>query len=182
MEIIEKLKRVPGLFVYRTAVSYQGREIYAVEFLPKRKGYVSRTKRITYYPSEIINCRHHANEVSSTNAAFMLIKTLLTDAQYKDVADKLNLVIVPMENVDGAAIHYELQKDNPYWKLHVARFNSVGKEFYYEHFKPCLLYTSLARLIWQINLSRSKCTLENLGTWDFCAPIMPKQLQMWSKN
>lgn len=141
MEIIEKLKRVPGLFVYRTAVSYQGREIYAVEFLPKRKGYVSRTKRITYYPSEIINCRHHANEVSSTNAAFMLIKTLLTDAQYKDVADKLNLVIVPMENVDGAAIHYELQKDNPYWKLHVARFNSVGKEFYYEHFKPDTKHT-----------------------------------------
>ena len=25
----------------------------------------------------------------------------------------MNLVILPMENVDGAAIHYELQKDNP---------------------------------------------------------------------
>lgn len=141
LEIIEKLKRVPGLLVYRTAVSYQGREIYAIEILPKRRGYVSRTKRITYYPSEIINCRHHANEVSSTNAAFMLIKTLLTDTQYKDVADKLNLVIVPMENVDGAAIHYELQKENPYWKLHVARFNSIGKEFYYEHFKPDTKHT-----------------------------------------
>ncbi len=71
----------------------------------------------------------------------MLIKTLLTDEQYKELPLKLNLVIVPMENVDGAAIHYELQKDNPTWKLHVARFNAVGKEFYYEHFKPDTIHT-----------------------------------------
>ncbi|CUX29444.1 M14 family metallopeptidase [Clostridium sp. C105KSO13] len=141
IEIIHQLKRVPGLNVYRTAVSYTGRELYAVEVLPKREGYVSRTRRITRYPSEIVNCRHHANEVSSTNAAFMLIKTLLTDVSYKNIPEKLNLVIVPMENVDGSAIHYELQKDNPAWKLHVARFNAVGREFYYEHFKPDTIHT-----------------------------------------
>ena len=141
IEIINRLKLVPGLKVYRTAVSYTGRELYAVEVLPECGGYISRTKRITRYPSEIVNCRHHANEVSSTNSAFMLIKTLLTDEQYKELPLKLNLVIVPMENVDGAAIHYELQKDNPTWKLHVARFNAVGKEFYYEHFKPDTIHT-----------------------------------------
>lgn len=147
--IIEKLKRVPGLLVYRTAVSYMGREVYAIELLPDQKGYVSRVKRLTNYPSEIINCRHHANEVSSTNAAFILLRTLLTDEKYREVSEKLNLVIVPMENVDGAAIHYELQKENPYWKLHVARFNAVGKEFYYEHFKADTKHTealSLTRL------------------------------------
>lgn len=141
IEIIGQLKHVPGLRVYRTAVSYTGREIYAVEILPEYKGYMSRTKRITRYPSEIVNSRHHANEVSSTNAAFMLIKTLLTDEAYKEIPEKLNLVIVPMENVDGAAIHYKLQKDNPNWKLHVARFNAIGKEFYYEHFKPVTIHT-----------------------------------------
>lgn len=141
MDIIEKLKRTKGILVYRTAVSYTGREIYAVEILPEEKGYVSRTKRITKYPSEIINCRHHANEVSSTNAAFMLLKQLLTDEKYRALTEKLNLVIVPMENVDGAAIHYELQKENPNWKLHVARFNAVGKEFYHEHFKPDTKHT-----------------------------------------
>lgn len=141
MEIIEKLKRVEGISVYRTAVSYTGREIYAVEILPDEKGYVSRTKRITKYPSEIINCRHHANEVSSTNAAFILVKKLLTEEKYRKLAGKLNLVLVPMENVDGAAIHYELQRDNPHWKLHVARFNAVGKEFYHEHFKPDTKHT-----------------------------------------
>lgn len=139
--MIEQLKEVPGLSVYRTAVSYMGREIYAVEILPKEAGYISRTKRISMFPSEVINARHHANEVSGTNAAFMLIKEILTNAAVGSIADKLNLVIVPMENVDGAAIHYELQKDNPNWKLHVARFNAIGKEFYYEHFKPDTIHT-----------------------------------------
>lgn len=141
LEIIEKLKRVPQLSVYKTAVSYTGRDIYAVEILPSHSGYLSRTKRITQHPSEIINSRHHANEVSGTNSAFMLIKALLTDEKYRDIPNKLNLVIVPMENVDGTAIHYELQKENPYWKLHVARFNAIGKEFYYEHFKPDTIHT-----------------------------------------
>ncbi|QSX05235.1 hypothetical protein JYG23_11170 [Sedimentibacter sp. zth1] len=135
IEIIEKLKRVPQLSVYKIANSYLGREIYAVELISKEEGYISRTKRITHYPSEIINCRHHANEVSSTNAAFMIIKELLINEKYKDVSNKINLVIVPMENVDGAAIHYELQKDNPNWKFHVARFNAIGKEFFSDHFK-----------------------------------------------
>ena len=92
-------------------------------------------------PSEIINSRHHANEVSSTNSAFILLKEILTNEKYKDLSEKLNLVIVPMENVDGTAIHYELQKENPYWKFHVARFNAIGKEFYHEHFKEDTIHT-----------------------------------------
>lgn len=141
LEIISKLKRVKGISVYKVARSYLGRDIYAIELLPKDKGYISRTKRITNYPSELINSRHHANEVSSTNSAFILLKKILTEEKYKDLAEVMDLVIVPMENVDGTAIHYELQKDNPYWKLHVARFNGIGKEFYYEHFDPDTIHT-----------------------------------------
>lgn len=154
MKIIEQLKRVPGIGVYPIARSYQGRDIYAIEILPKEEGYVSRTKRLTKLPSEIINCRHHANEVSSTNAAFILLKKILTDEKYEALPDKLNLVIVPMENVDGVEIHYELQKDNPYWKLHVARFNSVGKEFYYEYFKKDTIHTEAMgfKRLWERHL------------------------------
>jgi len=141
LNIIGQLKRVPGIKVYPIAESYLGRDIYAVEILPKSKGYVSMTKRINNLPSELINSRHHANEVSSTNAAFILLKKLLTEEKYKNLPDKLNLVIVPMENVDGTAIHYALQKHNPKWKLHVARFNAIGKEFYYEHFKQDTIHT-----------------------------------------
>lgn len=141
LEIIGKLKKVPGLSVYKTAVSYKGREIYAVEICPNLEGYISRTKRITAHPSQIIDSRHHANEVSSTNSAFMLIRTILTEEAFKDLGNRMNLVILPMENVDGAAIHYELQKDNPCWKLHVARFNAIGKEFYYDLFETETIHT-----------------------------------------
>lgn len=141
LEIIEKLKKVPGLCVYKTAVSYKGRDIYAVEIRPDLEGYISRTKRITAHPSQIIDSRHHANEVSSTNSAFMLIRIILTDERFKDLGNRMNLVILPMENVDGAAIHYELQKDNPCWKLHVARFNAIGKEFYYDLFETETIHT-----------------------------------------
>lgn len=134
-EIIEELKCVEGVEVFRTARSYAGRELYAVWLKPRYEGYLSMTKRLTRCPSEIINARHHANEVSSTNAAFILLRKLLTEEKYQGAAERLNLVLVPMENVDGSAIHYELQKEHPYWKLHVARFNAVGKEFYREHFK-----------------------------------------------
>lgn len=140
IEIIEKLKRVKGLWVYKIGTSYQGRDIYAVGLESKEKGYISRIKRINYYPSELIICRHHANEVSSTNAAFMLIRELLANEKYKAMPDKLNLAIIPVENVDGTYIHYELQKDNPNWKLHVARFNSIGKEFFYDHFSESTIH------------------------------------------
>ncbi|OLS02780.1 M14 family metallopeptidase [Tissierella creatinophila] len=151
LEIMDQLKHVSEIDVYKIATSYFGRDIYAIEILPKEKGYVSKTKRITELPSEMINCRHHANEVSSTNAAFILLKKLLTDEKYRSLPDKLNLVIVPMENVDGTSIHYELQKDNPKWKLHVARFNGVGKEFYHEHFKLDTIHTEAMALtrLWE---------------------------------
>ena len=87
-EIIEELKQVPGIEVFRTAVSYTGRELYAVWIKPEYEGYLSMTKRISRIPGEMINARHHANEVSSTNAAFILIKKLLTEDVYKDLPDR----------------------------------------------------------------------------------------------
>lgn len=139
--IIEELKEVPGIEVFRTARSYTGRELYAIWIRPDKEGYISMTKRLTLHPSEIINARHHANEVSSTNASFILLRKLLTKEEYKELPEKLNLILVPMENVDGAAIHYELQKEHPFWKFHVARFNSLGKEFFSDHFRKDTIHS-----------------------------------------
>lgn len=141
LEIMEQLKEVEGLEVFQSAVSYMGRKQYAVWLKKETEGYLSMTKYLTARPCEMINARHHANEVSSTNAAFILLRKLLTEEKYSSLTDKLNLVMIPMENVDGAAIHYELQKEHPYWKFHVARFNSLGKEFYHESFKQDTIHT-----------------------------------------
>lgn len=135
IDLMSDLKQVDGIEVFETATSaVYGGKVYAVWLSPKYEGYLSMTKRLTRLPSEIINSRHHANEVSSTNSAFMLIKKLLTDEKYADIADKMNLVIVPLENTEGTMLHDELQSEHPNWKLHIARFNGSGMEFYRQHF------------------------------------------------
>lgn len=59
-----------------------------------------------------------------------------------------------MENPDGAEIHHELQKDNPYWSFYIARFNAIGKEFYYEHFNTETINTEALglRKLWYTQL------------------------------
>lgn len=141
IEIMEELKQVPGIEVFKTAISYAGRDQYAIWLAPEYEGYLSMTKYLTGRPSELINARHHANEVSSTNGIFILLKKLLTEEKYQGLTQQLSLVMVPMENMDGAAIHYELQKEHPYWKFHVARFNALGKEFFYDSFKQETIHT-----------------------------------------
>ncbi len=138
MEIIQKLKRVRRIQVVERGRSYLGRSIYSVEFV---QPFVSRRNQVMNKPTIFINNRHHANEVSSTNEAFMLIKKLLVDEKYKDIKDEINLIILPLENVDGAQIHYELQKENPKWKLHVSRFNSLGKEFFRDCFNEDTIHS-----------------------------------------
>lgn len=141
VQIIRQLQQLPELKVYPIAETYQGREIYGIELKPQEEGYVSRVKRINQFPSEIINARHHANEVSGTNGVFLLLRELLQNPKYRNVSQKINLTLIPFENADGAALHYELQKEHPEWKFHVARFNSLGKDFYYEYFKKETIHT-----------------------------------------
>lgn len=142
IEIINKLRNVDGINILRASRSYQGRDIYAIELVKKYKAsLVSKNKLINNKPVFQINNRHHANEVSSTNSAFLLVEQMLLNEDYKKYLDKVNIVMIPFENVDGGYIHYELQKDNPEWQFHIARFNSVGKEFARDYFKEDSKYT-----------------------------------------
>lgn len=128
--LIEKLKEIPGAAVWEAGRSYQDRAIYAVDLTSDNKSeIVSRAKLINAKPTYMIANRHHANEVSSTNSAFLLIEKMLNDKDTREYLKRINLTIMPVENVDGTYIHYMLQEQNPKWKLHIARFNAVGKEF-----------------------------------------------------
>ena len=140
--LMDQLKDLPGIKSYVAARSYQGRDVYVVEmFDDYLNDIVSRAKFINYKPVCLINSRHHANEISSTNAAFDLIMELTNNQDYKHYLDQLNIVIIPFENPDGGHIHYELQKDNPEWKLHVARFNALGKDITAEWFNFDTIHT-----------------------------------------
>lgn len=141
LTLIEQLKRVPRLRVLPLSHSTQNRVIYGVEVKSSRPGYYSRTKAITRNLSVMISARHHANEVSSTNAAFRLIQALLTEDAYQGLTERLNLTIIPLLNADGAAIHYRLQQEHPNWKFHVARYNALGREFGREFFNSDTIHT-----------------------------------------
>lgn len=118
--------------------SFLGRKIRGMDLIKPSKRFESVYRSGELRPSLYINARHHANEVSSTNAAFLLAETVLADPE---LLDKLNLVILPMENPDGSEIHAHLMQEHPYWIYHIARFNALGKEFSLEYFKDETIHT-----------------------------------------
>jgi hypothetical protein len=126
---LEKRKeKIPGL-VTPIDFSFSGQWIWLVELyatINKKESITSFLKQTLYKPTVFINARHHANEVSSTNAALQLIDQLIADSS---VLDHLNIVIVPLENVDGASLHAQMAEEHPCWKHHAARYNACGLEF-----------------------------------------------------
>lgn len=140
--IISELKRVPGLSVWRAAVTVQGRNVWAIEpSWPAESGYVSRVKRLAHLPTLYVNGRHHANEVSATNATFAFLREVLTSPKYSDICRRVNIVVVPMENADGAALHYELQKAHPNRQHQCCYTNSLGGDLMPAYFDPAPLTT-----------------------------------------
>ncbi|MBQ9535947.1 MAG: hypothetical protein IJU78_08900 [Clostridia bacterium] len=139
--VIERLRRVPELRVYKAGQSYQGRAIYAVEPRSAMRGYVSRTKRLLHLPSVIIAGRHHANEVSATNGIFAFIKELLHNGEYAGIGDRLNMVLLPVENADGAALHWELAQEHPNWELCCCYTNALAADLMPNYFKDDTIHT-----------------------------------------
>jgi hypothetical protein len=116
--------------------SFNGRWIWLVELFAKGRTdetISSFQKHSLYKPTFFLNARHHANEVSSTNAALQFIEQVSDD---KNLLKRINLVIVPLENVDGAALHADMAAEHPYWKLHAARYNACGLEYAKYQFQP----------------------------------------------
>lgn len=141
LEVMLQLRRVPGLHVYPIARSFEGRTVYAIELRRADTGYVSRVKRLQYLPTVLINGRHHANEVSATNAIFSFLQELLTDSRYEELKDELNLILLPMENVDGAALHYQVQKEHPDWQHRVCYATPSGADLMPYYFRKDCIHT-----------------------------------------
>jgi hypothetical protein len=94
-------------------------------FSPMEK-YVSLPRLITFKPTLYLSARQHANEVSSTNYVLKLAELLAKESTYQKYAQKMNFVLHPMENPDGAELAYELQKLTPFHSLHAGRYSSLG--------------------------------------------------------
>lgn len=119
--------------------SYQGRPLVALSLAAPTPGRLaSPIKAAIFKPTHLIIARHHANEISSTNAAFQLAWLTATDPDWRRLLDRVNVVLLPYENPDGAALHVRLASypEARTWKHHPARYNALGYEFGEAHFDP----------------------------------------------
>jgi hypothetical protein len=96
--------------------------------LPMEAELVSQAKMSAWKPVFSLQGRQHANEVSSTSHILKLVELLVTDPQYKPYLKKMNVVVQPVLNPDGAALAYELQKLTPTHCLHAGRYTALGPD------------------------------------------------------
>jgi len=128
-ELVGKLAAFPEVKAYKAGHSYRGRDISVLEITnPTASELVSLAKLSAYKPTIFITGRQHANEVSSTSHILRLAEMLVTDKSYKEILKKVNIVLHPVENPDGAQMAYELQKLTPTHMLHAGRYSALGQD------------------------------------------------------
>ncbi len=132
LEIVRHLSGYPPLRTYIGGVSYEKREVPVIEaYLPHAK-YVSLARLLIFKPTLFLSGRQHANEVSSTNYLLKLAELLATDPVSRESLKKINFVLLPLENPDGASLAFELQKLTPFHSLHAGRYSSLGVDIGYQ--------------------------------------------------
>ncbi|GEM_PF-1506379 len=137
VSLIRSFEGLPGVHVIEEGRSSGGLPLYSLEHTyPCPSQFVSHRKRAWLKPTFFINCRHHANEISSTNAGLKLSYLLASQPDIQRLLKKVNVVINPMENVDGVIVLEEMLKETPRDKLHAGRYNRAGQEYYDEYFNP----------------------------------------------
>jgi hypothetical protein len=117
----------PEATVYKAGSTYLGRDVWAMDLMsPIEATHWSHAKATTLKPTVIYSARQHANEVSATSHVLKLAELLLTDPEYREKLKKVNVVIHPITNPDGAQLAYDLYKITPYFMLHAGYLGSLG--------------------------------------------------------
>jgi hypothetical protein len=131
-DIIRRLSAFKIIRSYVGGRSYEGRDVPVLElFLPLEK-YVSLPRLVTFKPTLQAVARQHANEVSSTNYLLRFAELLARDPAAREALKKMNFVLQPMENPDGADLACEMQKNEPFHSLHAGRYSSLGVDIGYQ--------------------------------------------------
>jgi len=125
-DVVGKLGRLPLVRAFTGGRSYEKRNVPVIEIFKPLGPYVSVPRLIAQKPTLFLSGRQHANEVSATNYILKLAELLASDKSYQDFVNRINFIFEPLENPDGAALAYELQKLTPFHSLHAGRYGSLG--------------------------------------------------------
>ncbi|MCX6561426.1 MAG: M14 family metallopeptidase [Candidatus Aminicenantes bacterium] len=123
---IRKLSGLPALRTWIGGRSYEGRAVPVIEAYRPLGTYVSIPRLVALKPTLFLNGRQHANEVSSTTYILKLAELLARDPATSEYLSRINFVLQPMENPDGAALAAELQSLTPFHSLHAGRYGTLG--------------------------------------------------------
>jgi hypothetical protein len=125
--VLAKMSASKTATVYKVGDSYLGKEVWAMDLMPPiEASHWSQAKQTTMKPTVVYSARQHANEISSTSHVLKLAELLLTDPAYAAKLRKVNVVVHPITNADGAQLAYDLQKENPRHMLHAGYLGSLG--------------------------------------------------------
>ncbi|MGI9625483.1 MAG: M14 family metallopeptidase, partial [Longimicrobiales bacterium] len=115
--------------MYPVGQSYLGKQTWAADLTsPVTASHQSLAKATTFKPTVLYSARQHANEVSSTSHVLRHAELLLTDPEQRKKLDKVNVVIHPFTNPDGAQLAYDLYRTTPDYILHAGYLGSLGMD------------------------------------------------------
>ena len=125
--VLARLATFPTVRPFFVAKSFLGKNVFAADFLPPfEAAYISQAKLNALKPTLFLSGRQHANEVSSTSHILKLGELLATDSNYTKLLRKVNVVLHPITNPDGAQLAYDMQKVNPDFMLHAGYLGALG--------------------------------------------------------
>ncbi|MBZ5724708.1 MAG: hypothetical protein LAP87_06890 [Acidobacteriia bacterium] len=127
--ILARLATYPGVNVYWMGRSYLGENLWAMDLmLPARALLRSWPKETTLKAAIMYSGRQHANEVSSTSHLGKLAEELVTSADKRALLKKVNVVLHPITNPDGAQLAVDLAKITPDNMLHPGYHGSLSAD------------------------------------------------------
>ncbi len=150
--IMSRLASYPGVDVYWMGRTYLGLNIWAADILlPSPSVLRSMPKETTLKATIIYSGRQHANEVSSTSHILKLAEQLVTDARTRKTLEKVNVVVHPITNVDGAQLAMDLAKITPDNMLHPGYHASLTADVVTAQWDEDPVYPESAtrKLLWQ---------------------------------
>jgi hypothetical protein len=150
--VMARMASHPEVTVYKAGESYLGQDVWAMDLTsPIRSSHWSQAKATTIKPTVIYSGRQHANEVSSTNHVLGLAESLITNPARRTLLDKVNVVIHPITNADGAQLADDLWRITPDYMLHAAYLGALGVDVTAAQWESDAIYpeSKIRALLWR---------------------------------
>jgi hypothetical protein len=181
--LLSRLGTYPGVDVYWMGRSYLGRNIWAADMtLPTPSTLTSMPKATTLKATIIYSGRQHANEVSSTSHLMRLGEELVLDPKRRESLNKVNVVLHPITNVDGAELAIDLAKTSPHNMLHPAYHASLTSDVTTAQNEEFPVYPESAtrRLLWNAWLPDAFLNPHGYPTHEWVQPF--SEYSAWITN